>query len=698
MRLATDPSGATIGAGAYDAWGNARPYAGGSGATQLAGLQGVVPFGYAGQQRDAGPGTYAMRARRYDPTQGRFQSQDPLAYSPQVPVTINPYEYAGNMPSEVTDPSGQGWLPPNVAGPGDYYPEYYIGADLAIGKKTGRAAPSSQTEFDVPVYPNGDCNRPGATVYSANIVRIDAGSLHAPVMTGEVWDLEHVQAFARTGGVAAISQGLVTKIILGALTGGLLWGTSPSCDGSFFLRCGPREKRRAALRLGGDYPGAFGLKGTTLPGSPLVTRVVTGDIGEGNLYFAYSAGPGLILYDRVRYQPCPYGITFAACWLKGQIQGAYDVATSNANVIEKGFVVLGTLAMFGSGAVGLVRTGRAVAGAGDAAVLAADAETLSMLGRDGTDALARDLRLFRKVAATCATCFPSETEVATPRGHSAIAALRAGDTVLSEDPRTGKVDPEVVQTVLDDGVKPLIALDLSDGSTIRATANHLFWVEGGPGSSGAGWLEAGQIRPGDRLRTAAGTTVAVIRVRWNAGEAEVYTLTVASDHTFFVGTARVLVHNAGPCDVTFEGRVLNAPQDVIDSPNNNVRGRWGEEALDDAMEQVGYYRVGGHPAAQSNKPGIDGIYKRVLENSQNTSWPELVVGEAKTKFGQQISKRRGRQMEVDWIEEDLPSATAGNPALLEQLQANGYGRVIGVAYPDGLVQVKTYKGAVQPQG
>ena len=76
---------------------------------------GVAPFGYAGQQRDAGPGTYAMRARRYDPSTGRFQSQDPLAYSPQVPVTINPYEYAGNMPTGTTDPSGLGWLPPGRA-------------------------------------------------------------------------------------------------------------------------------------------------------------------------------------------------------------------------------------------------------------------------------------------------------------------------------------------------------------------------------------------------------------------------------------------------------------------------------------------------------------------------------------------------------------------------------------------------------
>jgi hypothetical protein len=38
--------------------------------------------------------------------------------------------------------------------------------------------------------------------------------------------------------------------------------------------------------------------------------------------------------------------------------------------------------------------------------------------------------------------------------------------------------------------------------------------------------------------------VTVTALHWNVGNAEIYTLTVANDHTFFVGSARVLVHNA----------------------------------------------------------------------------------------------------------------------------------------------------------
>ncbi len=78
---------------------------------------------------------------------------------------------------------------------------------------------------------------------------------------------------------------------------------------------------------------------------------------------------------------------------------------------------------------------------------------------------------------------------------------------------------------------------------------------GDAGASKAGWLEAGRLRVGDRLREADGTEAVVAGLRRNVGQAVVYTLTVATDHTFFVGSARVLVHNANAaaCDAIFNG-------------------------------------------------------------------------------------------------------------------------------------------------
>jgi len=147
------------------------------------------------------------------------------------------------------------------------------------------------------------------------------------------------------------------------------------------------------------------------------------------------------------------------------------------------------------------------------------------------------------------SCFPAATGVDTPRGRRAIATLHVGDTVLAEDPRTGTVTPEPVTAVIDDGIKPLLAVALSDGEAITVTANHPFWVDGGAQLSGPGWLQAANLRVGDRLHTANGRDVAVTGLRLGVGQAMVYTLTVARDHTFFVGSARVLVHNSNgePC-------------------------------------------------------------------------------------------------------------------------------------------------------
>lgn len=48
------------------------------------------------------------------------------------------------------------------------------------------------------------------------------------------------------------------------------------------------------------------------------------------------------------------------------------------------------------------------------------------------------------VAESCARCFPAGTEVATPRGERPIQALRAGERVLAENPKTGRVEAEPV--------------------------------------------------------------------------------------------------------------------------------------------------------------------------------------------------------------------------------------------------------------
>jgi len=126
-------------------------------------------------------------------------------------------------------------------------------------------------------------------------------------------------------------------------------------------------------------------------------------------------------------------------------------------------------------------------------------------------------------------CFPGDTGVATPHGLVPIARLTVGALVLAEDPASHAVEPEAVQAVIDDGIKPLMMVGLSDGSNLKVTTNHPFYVDSGPGLGQAQWVQAGDLRLGERLRTEDGKDVTIVVLRYHTGYAHVYTLTVAHD-------------------------------------------------------------------------------------------------------------------------------------------------------------------------
>lgn len=116
-------------------------------------------------------------------------------------------------------------------------------------------------------------------------------------------------------------------------------------------------------------------------------------------------------------------------------------------------------------------------------------------------------RSHRPTRSACSFCFPAGTLVATPHGEQPIQTLHVGEVMLAEDPTTTHVDQEHVQAVIVDPVKPLIAVALSDGSTITVTADHPFWVDQGDTPGAGTWLAAGQLQAGDPLRTASGHDV-----------------------------------------------------------------------------------------------------------------------------------------------------------------------------------------------
>ncbi|MGQ0568317.1 MAG: RHS repeat-associated core domain-containing protein, partial [Armatimonadota bacterium] len=80
----------------YEAWGKVRAASGGG--------QGVYRF--TGAELDATTGLYHMGARFYDPTIGRWLSEDPVQDKSFEPATLNFYAYVVNNPTLLIDPHG----------------------------------------------------------------------------------------------------------------------------------------------------------------------------------------------------------------------------------------------------------------------------------------------------------------------------------------------------------------------------------------------------------------------------------------------------------------------------------------------------------------------------------------------------------------------------------------------------------------
>ncbi len=134
-------------------------------------------------------------------------------------------------------------------------------------------------------------------------------------------------------------------------------------------------------------------------------------------------------------------------------------------------------------------------------------------------------------------CFPAGTKVATDRGTKRIEEIKAGDRVWAEDPVTGERRLRKVTGVMQRTADSLVSVDVG-GETVRATDEHPFWVVG------KGWTSAEALRPGDQLKTLDGKGAAVESVKKTTGRTQVFNFEVEGDHTYFVGRAKVLVHNA----------------------------------------------------------------------------------------------------------------------------------------------------------
>jgi RHS repeat-associated protein len=95
-KLLSDPSATIVARYAYDVFGEIRSYIGTENTN----------YTFTGEQLDVETGLQFLRARYYDPDDGRFISVDPVPGNSKSPQTLNPYVYVENRPVNLIDPAG----------------------------------------------------------------------------------------------------------------------------------------------------------------------------------------------------------------------------------------------------------------------------------------------------------------------------------------------------------------------------------------------------------------------------------------------------------------------------------------------------------------------------------------------------------------------------------------------------------------
>ncbi|MDT8910046.1 polymorphic toxin-type HINT domain-containing protein [Amycolatopsis sp. PS_44_ISF1] len=181
------------------------------------------------------------------------------------------------------------------------------------------------------------------------------------------------------------------------------------------------------------------------------------------------------------------------------------------------------------------------------------------------------LNEFGKPFTACApNSFTGDTPVLLAGGGTKpIKNILVGDQVLAAGAHDGRPVPEsVTRLITGEGRKNIVDVVVKAGASttrIQATSNHPSWIQ-----NLGGWVEAKDLRRGDRMRTPTGDAVVHSDIREHDEQIKVCNLTVAELHTYFVGSKvdAVLFHNV---DCVIDPRKLDYLSNVdIKADNHNT--------------------------------------------------------------------------------------------------------------------------------
>ena len=551
VRDIMDNSGGLIDHRTYDAYGNilteAYPTTGDA-------------YGFAGGRSDLVTGEILFGARWYDPASEKWTTVDPSEFDS---VTTNFLAYAGNSPTNYTDPSG---LDPGGLDWSDTLVSY-------LPNSVNNAIGGSRTDSYAKFSNRGVGFADKLTADYTHLLRQDLG-LSSVVDTASP---EYLSGLA--GGQKAVNAFEATSNYSAAVADTLTAG------GTQKIRAGLGydnvvDKQSAAYRYGG-YTGqalnialiavnpagwaALGLQGIRWAGS--ASSLIDAGQAAWNGDFR---GAGMFALNA--------GLNFVGA--RGAPCGA---VTQAAKLAQKGLHAYG-IVKNADGAVDKFLSGDYVGGLLD-------------LVEAGVNA-----RRFLQ------SCFTGKTKLLTKRGWIKIKDIRPGDYVRSKPENNPEAAGEwkLVEEVFERlGFTLLVQVV---GQVIETTAEHPVFVRL------RGWIAAGAIEAGDEVLGKDGEWTTVERVERTERLEVVYNCRVAEYHTYFVGGEEwgfsVWAHNA---DCVFDSRL------------NGGRGGWRDPATgrivaappqgagqgSQALDQLG----GISKAQQRLRSGSDRSGRRIIDDT-----------------------------------------------------------------------------------
>jgi hypothetical protein len=158
-----------------------------------------------------------------------------------------------------------------------------------------------------------------------------------------------------------------------------------------------------------------------------------------------------------------------------------------------------------------------------------------------------------------------------------ISRIKVGARVMAMDTATGTMAPETVTATdihRDDDLMDVYISTANGIAVIHATDLHPFWDQ-----STSSWTLAENLKKGDLLSTGNGTSEAVARTDQVSGARNMWDLTVANDHDFYVSVGAgsqtaVLVHNCPAQSVT-DGTSMSTG-DALDTASDFLGENYSE--------------------------------------------------------------------------------------------------------------------------